>query len=115
MKLKTALHKSLPSFGLVHALPKYLALLALCGCTLAPLQAFAQQSRIAWLTNERIFNESRLAKQASEKLAAEFKSREQAVADYVWGEASDMFTGLTPLELLQLVGDPAVLSAGQAA
>jgi SNF2 family DNA or RNA helicase len=38
-------------------------------------------------------------------------AREQAVADYVWGEAPGMFQSLTPLQLLQLVGDPSVLTA----
>jgi outer membrane protein len=58
-------------------LPRYLAALALCWCSMAQ----AQDSRIAWLSTERIYNESKLAKLASEKLAAEFKSREKAVTE----------------------------------
>ncbi len=41
----------------------------------------AQETKIAWLSTERIYNESRLAKLAGEKLAEEFKSREKAVQD----------------------------------
>lgn len=63
------------------ALPKYFALAALSWCCLAPLQALAQDARIAFLSTERIYNESKLAKQASEKLAAQFKTRELAVQD----------------------------------
>ena len=38
-------------------------------------------SRIAWISPERIYNESKLAKLAGEKLAEEFKSREKAVQE----------------------------------
>ena len=62
-------------------LPKYLALLALCWCSMAPVQAQAQDSKIAWLSTERIYNESKLAKLAGEKLAEEFKAREKAVQE----------------------------------
>jgi outer membrane protein len=41
--------------------------------------AHAQSSRIAWLSPERIYNESRLAKLAGEKLKEEFSPREKAV------------------------------------
>jgi outer membrane protein len=41
----------------------------------------AQETKIAWLSTERIYNESRLAKLAGEKLAEEFKKREKAVQD----------------------------------
>jgi outer membrane protein len=41
----------------------------------------AQETKIAWLSTERIYNESRLAKLAGEKLAEEFKTREKAVQD----------------------------------
>ncbi len=60
-------------------LPRYLAVLALCWCSMAAVQA--QETKIAWLSTERIYNESRLAKLAGEKLAEEFKSREKAVQD----------------------------------
>ncbi|MDC8759943.1 OmpH family outer membrane protein [Janthinobacterium fluminis] len=62
-------------------LPKYLAALALCWCSLAPVQAQAQESKIAWLSSERLYHESKLAKLASEKLAEEFKAREKAVQE----------------------------------
>lgn len=41
----------------------------------------AQETKIAWLSTERIYNESKLAKLASEKLGEEFKAREKAVQD----------------------------------
>src|ERR1700748_468728 len=44
-------------------------------------QTAVQASRIAWLSPERIYNESKLAKLAGEKLAEEFKTREKAVQD----------------------------------
>ena len=62
-------------------LSKYLAVLALGWCSLAPVQAQTSVSRIAWISPERIYNESKLAKLAEEKLKEEFKSREKAMAD----------------------------------
>jgi outer membrane protein len=62
-------------------LSKYLAVLALGWCSLAPVQAQTSASRIAWISPERIYNESKLAKLAEEKLKEEFKSREKAMAD----------------------------------
>lgn len=62
-------------------LSKYLAVLALGWCSLAPVQAQTSASRIAWISPERIYNESKLAKLAEEKLKEEFKSRERAMAD----------------------------------
>jgi outer membrane protein len=58
---------------------KYLAVLALGWCSLAPVQAQTAASRIAWISPERIYNESRLAKLAGEKLQEEFKNREKAM------------------------------------
>ncbi|MBJ7310602.1 OmpH family outer membrane protein [Rugamonas sp. CCM 8940] len=58
---------------------KYIAALALGCCAMASVQA--QSSRIAWLSSDRIYNESKLAKLAGEKLAEEFKSREKAVQE----------------------------------
>jgi len=43
--------------------------------------AHAQGSKIAWLSPDRVYNESRLAKLAGDKLAEEFKSREKAVQE----------------------------------
>ncbi|MTV38409.1 OmpH family outer membrane protein [Duganella radicis] len=60
---------------------KYLAALALGWCSLAPVQAQTSVSRIAWISPERIYNESKLAKLAEEKLKEEFKSREKAMTD----------------------------------
>ena len=47
----------------------------------AHAQTAPQSSRIAWLSPERIYNESKLAKLASEKLQEEFKSREKAMSE----------------------------------
>ena len=60
---------------------KYLAALALGWCALAPVQAQTSPSRIAWISPERIYNESKLAKLAGEKLQEEFKGREKAMND----------------------------------
>ncbi|MYM67009.1 OmpH family outer membrane protein [Pseudoduganella sp. FT55W] len=60
---------------------KYLAALALGWCSLAPVQAQTSASRIAWISPERIYNESKLAKLAEEKLKEEFKAREKAMND----------------------------------
>src|SRR5471032_2257109 len=62
---------------------QYLAALALGWCSVATVQAQTPVvgSRIAWLRPERIYNESKLAKLAGEKLAEEFKSREKAMQD----------------------------------
>ena len=60
-----------------------LALAAMGWCAIAPAHAQTPTSlsRIAWLSPERIYNESKLAKLASEKLQEEFKSREKAMAE----------------------------------
>jgi outer membrane protein len=48
---------------------------------MAPAQAQAQSSRIAWLSSERIYSDSRLAKAAGEKLASEFAQREKQLQE----------------------------------
>lgn len=60
-------------------LGKLAAVVALGALSLAPAQA--QSSRIAWLSAERIYNESRLAKSADQKLREEFASREKALQE----------------------------------
>src|SRR5471032_6593 len=62
---------------------QYLAALALGWCSVATVQAQTPVvgSRIAWLSPERIYNESKLAKLAGEKLADEFKTREKAMQE----------------------------------
>ncbi|MET3131898.1 outer membrane protein [Oxalobacteraceae bacterium GrIS 1.11] len=60
-------------------LPMYLAVFAMCWSSMALAQT--QDSKIAWLSTERIYNESKLAKLAGEKLAEEFKAREKAVQE----------------------------------
>lgn len=38
--------------------------------------------------------------------------REQALADYVWGEQSELFEALSPIQLMRMIsGDPALLAA----
>lgn len=61
---------------------------------LAPGAAHAQTSRIAWLSPERIYNESKLAKLAGDKLKEEFSPREKAVNDLAarLKNASDKYT-----------------------
>lgn len=70
------------------SLTKTLAVLSLAWSALASAPVQAQTaatgpsaSRIAWISPERIYNESKLAKLAGEKLAEEFKSREKAVQE----------------------------------
>lgn len=60
-------------------LSKIVAVLALGILAAAPAQA--QSSRIAWLSAERIYNESKLAKQADQKLREEFSAREKALQE----------------------------------
>lgn len=60
-------------------LSKFAAGLALGWLALAPVHA--QSSRIAWLSSERIYNESKMAKLAGDKLAEEFSRREKALQD----------------------------------
>jgi outer membrane protein len=48
---------------------------------MVPALAQAQDSKIAWVSTERIYNESKLAKLAGEKLAEEFRAREKAVTE----------------------------------
>ncbi|UGQ48860.1 OmpH family outer membrane protein [Massilia endophytica] len=63
------------------SLGKLMAVLALGWLTLAPVHAQTQNSRIAWLSPERIYNESKMAKLAGDKLAEEFSKRQKAVED----------------------------------
>lgn len=69
MKLKTA----------TATLGKLAVVLALGMMATAP--ALAQSSRIAWLSAERIYNESKLAKLADNKLREEFSGREKALQE----------------------------------
>ena len=51
------------------------------GATVAQAQSQSspQVSRIAWLSPERIYNESKLARLAGDKLKEEFSTREKAM------------------------------------
>jgi outer membrane protein len=61
------------------SLSKFAAGLALGWLAMAPVHA--QSSRIAWLSSERIYNESKMAKLAGDKLAEEFSRREKSLQD----------------------------------
>jgi outer membrane protein len=76
--LKTASVSALADYAMRAASATAAAALAIGMCAVAPAHA---QSKIAWLSTERIYNESRLAKLAGDKLAEEFKARERAVQD----------------------------------
>ncbi len=63
------------------AMPKRLALLALCVCSLA--QAQMQGSRIGFVHTERLMTESKLAKAADAKIVAEFSKRDKAIQEQI--------------------------------
>jgi outer membrane protein len=62
------------------SLPKHFALLALCACSMAQAQV-AMPSRIGFVTTERLYTESKLAKAADAKIEAEFTKRQKANAE----------------------------------
>jgi outer membrane protein len=62
--------------NLTAALPKALAMAALCACSLA--QAQSGPSRIGFVFTERLMTESKLAKAADAKIEAEFSKRQKA-------------------------------------
>ena len=68
---------------------KYLAVLALGLSALGPAQA--QSSKIAWLSTERIYNESRLAKLAGDKLSEKI---DEKLGDKVSPELKNALKGL---------------------
>jgi outer membrane protein len=62
--------------NLTAALPKALAMAALCACSMA--QAQSGPSRIGFVFTERLMTESKLAKAADAKIEAEFSKRQKA-------------------------------------
>jgi outer membrane protein len=62
--------------NLTAALPKVLAMAALCACSMA--QAQSGQSRIGFVFTERLMTESKLAKAADAKIEAEFSKRQKS-------------------------------------
>ena len=62
-------------------LPKVLAALALCACTLA--QAQVQGTRVAYVSTERLMTESKLAKVAEAKIEAEFSKRQKSIQEQI--------------------------------
>jgi outer membrane protein len=62
--------------NLTAALPKALAMAALCACAMA--QAQNGPSRIGFVFTERLMTESKLAKAADAKIEAEFSKRQKA-------------------------------------
>ena len=77
--------------NLIASLPRGLLVAALCAAPLAQAQAQAQaqapSGRIGFVFTERLMTESKMAKAADAKLAAEFSSRQKAVE-----EAAERFT-----------------------
>ncbi|WP_306397740.1 OmpH family outer membrane protein [Telluria beijingensis] len=92
---------SLP-VGVKPALGASMVLAAVCAAPLA--QAQATVSRIGFVYTERLMTDSKMAKSADAKLAAEFSKRQKAVEEMVgkYKEASEKFDaeapGLTELE-----------------
>jgi outer membrane protein len=73
---------TLSSLSVSVSLPKYTklgALLALCLCSLANVQA--QESRIGFVSTERIYKESTPAKVASTKIEQEFSKRDKEIQE----------------------------------
>lgn len=60
------------------SLPKLLAVLALCACSMAQAQ-----SRIGFVYTERLMTESKLAKAADAKIEAEFSKRQKAIQETI--------------------------------
>lgn len=60
------------------SLPKMLAVLALCACSMAQAQ-----SRIGFVYTERLMTESKLAKAADAKIEAEFSKRQKAIQETI--------------------------------
>lgn len=65
------------------ALGASLALAAVCAAPLAQAQAQAGSSRIGFVYTERLMTDSKMAKAADAKLAAEFSKRQKAVEEMV--------------------------------
>ena len=63
------------------SLPKLLAALALCVCSMA--QAQNAPSRIGFVYTERLMTESKLAKAADAKIEAEFSKRQKGIQDTI--------------------------------
>ena len=63
------------------SLPKLLALLTLCACSLA--QAQNAPSRIGFVYTERLMTESKLAKAADAKIEAEFSKRQKSIQETI--------------------------------
>lgn len=78
----------------------------------ARMAQLAGRVKRAGSQHKTVYLHQLLLRHTQEEAYPALLAREQAVADYVWGEESTgMFASLTPLQLLQLVGDPAVLTA----
>ncbi|MFL6659593.1 MAG: OmpH family outer membrane protein [Massilia sp.] len=64
------------------SLPKRLALLALCACSMAQAQTTAP-TRIGYIRIERLMAESKLAKAADAKIDGEFSKRQKVILDSI--------------------------------
>jgi len=102
--LKNLINSLPDGFGAVcrPALGASVVLAAVCAAPLA--QAQVTTSRIGFVYTERLMTDSKMAKSADAKLAAEFSKRQKAVEEMVgkYKEASEKFDaeapGLTELE-----------------
>ena len=63
------------------SLPKLLAAMALCACSLA--QAQNAPTRIGFVYTERLMTDSKLAKAADAKIEAEFSKRQKSIQDTI--------------------------------
>ncbi|MES2129279.1 MAG: OmpH family outer membrane protein [Pseudomonadota bacterium] len=79
-------------------LPKRVALLALCVCSLAQAQVPVAGTRIGWVSTERLFSESKLAQAADAKIETEFSKRQKAVQEQItqFKTLSDKFDADAP-------------------
>jgi len=77
------------------SLPKLLAMLALCACSMAQAQ---NASRIGFVYTERLMTESKLAKAADAKIEAEFSKRQKAIQETIsrFKVMSDKFDAESP-------------------
>ena len=63
------------------SLPKLLAMLALCACSMA--QAQNAPTRIGFVYTERLMTDSKLAKAADAKIEAEFSKRQKSIQETI--------------------------------
>ncbi|QJE01763.1 OmpH family outer membrane protein [Massilia forsythiae] len=82
----------------IASLPRGIVLAALCAGTAVHAQAQSLPGRIGFVYTERLMTESKLAKNADEKLQAEFSKRQKQVDDVMarFKAAREKFDGEAP-------------------